>query len=127
MKGVLEERLTRHGELDVTRQGVGGAQVAELRQLPAERPLVLHGHPVRALGPLGRARPRVLERRGARVVVDEVANVVLCVSHFPALRQRLFLHLRGRISRAVLDQMRSVLFKKEEELHLTKDMNLVLL
>ena len=36
VEAVLEERLPGHGELDMAGKSVGGAQVSELRQLPAE-------------------------------------------------------------------------------------------
>lgn len=44
---VLEQRLAVQRYLYVRRKRVALAQIAELRQLPAERPLVRYGHTVR--------------------------------------------------------------------------------
>lgn len=86
---VLEQRLPRERDLDVAGQRVALAQVAELAELPAEGALVSARHAVRALRALGRARPRVLERGGARVVVHEVARALLSEADLPARRQGL--------------------------------------
>lgn len=80
------------------------ANSPELINLPLEAPLVGPRHAVDPARPLGRPRPRVLERGRLGVVVHEIGPPVFRVAHLPAGREgdqvevrRDFLALRPRI------------------------------
>ena len=94
MEGIFEERSPRHGELDMRRQGIGLTQVTELRKLPSEGSLILGWHSVSSLGTfLTSPGSRVIKGGGPGVVVHEVSDAVLGVSHLPAGGQWLLLQL----------------------------------
>ena len=69
MVRVLEQRLPAQRDLDVRWQRVALAQVAKLRQLPAERALVRNRHPVRPFRSAGHTRtpkPTINTRQAKR-------------------------------------------------------------